>query len=101
MLADDGLQDAEGLQDEELSRHRRMPATDLAAATACRWRVRRGRMLADDGLQDAEGLQDEELSRHRCMLRAVACQQETDDSAACNPDSRAGAQAAVVVDSMV
>jgi len=28
-------------------------ASDRAAATACRWRVRRGRMLADDGLQDA------------------------------------------------
>jgi len=39
-----------------------------------------------------------ELSRHRRMLRAAACRRETDDSAACNPDSRAGAQAAVVVD---
>ena len=58
-------------------------------------------MLADDGLQNAEGLQDEELSRHHRMLRAVACQQETDDGAACNPNSRARLQAAVVVDSMV
>ena len=29
---------------------------------------------------------------------AVACRRETDDSVACNPDSRAGAQAAAVVD---
>jgi len=29
-------------------------ASDRAAATACRWRVRRGRMLADDGLQDTQ-----------------------------------------------
>ena len=70
-------------------------ASDRAAATACRWRVRRGHMLADDELQDAE------LSRHLRMLPASACRQETDDGTACNPNSRAGAQAAVVVDSMV
>jgi len=29
-------------------------ASDRAAATACRWRVRRGRMLANDGLQDTQ-----------------------------------------------
>ena len=29
-------------------------ALDRAAATACRWRVRRGRMLADDGLHDTQ-----------------------------------------------